>query len=102
MKDVSEETEPQELILCGLSKGSVLLMHVMKLDRVFSRFAIHLEEIVFVKYLQSVNCFLSFCTENTLKIWHTDGSRPVILSQFKLCKKLRKILVLFRNEPQPF
>jgi len=63
----------QELLALGLSKGSVVMLHVKQLNQVYCRFTIHREAIVIIKYLPKTKMFVSFCTENNLKVWRVQN-----------------------------
>ena len=59
----------QELLALGLSKGSVILLHVLQMSKVFCRFTIHRESIELIKYLPKTRMFITFCVEKDLKFW---------------------------------
>lgn len=48
---VQDGSDCQELIALGLSKGTVIFLHVLALNKVFCRFTIHREAIELIKYL---------------------------------------------------
>ena len=64
------------MIAFGMNKGSVVLVHVNDVDRVFSRFTVHREKVKMIKYLAAVNVFISFCSELYFKVWRVIDKRP--------------------------
>lgn len=61
LKDAKEGM--QEYLALGMSKGSIIILHTNKMDQIYSRFTIHREAVVFVRYLPNTKTFISLCSE---------------------------------------
>jgi WD40 repeat protein len=84
----------------GLSKGSVIMLHMIQLDRVFSRFTIHRDEIKLIKYLPNVCVFVSFCREKYFKIWRCleKERKPQIIHSFRISKDVQNCIIFSKRE----
>ena len=84
----------------GLSKGSVIMLHMIQLDRVYSRFTIHRDEIKLIKYLPNVCVFVSFCREKYFKVWRCLGKerKPQVIHSFKLSKEIQNCVIFSKRE----
>lgn len=96
----SDDYPSQEFLAMGLSKGSVILIHVVQLDRIFSRFTVHRDEIKLIRYLPSVCVFVSYCRENNFMIWRclAKERKPQIIHTFKVTKEIANFIVFSKGE----
>jgi hypothetical protein len=60
---MSVDARASEFMVMGLSGGTVVIISMLQLNRVFARFTLHKTKVVWVHYLPS-NTFVSFCEEN--------------------------------------
>jgi hypothetical protein len=76
------------------------MIHMMQLDRVYSRFTIHRDEIKIIRYLPGIRVFVSFCRERNFKIWRclNKDKKPQVIKSYKLNKDIRLFVVL--NNPE--
>ena len=89
-----------EFLVLGLSKGTVVIVNVRKLDRVYLRQAIHRDAITVIKYLTHTNVFVSFCKEKYLKVWrvHEKYRRVEFLLTLRLDREIKDIISLGKCE----
>ena len=100
----TSDTHPQqEFVALGLSKGSVIMLHVLQLDRVYSRFTVHRDEIKLIRYLPNVCAFVSVCRERNFKIWRCDPKerKQQIILSFKINKEVKDCIVFGKREDAP-
>ena len=83
----------------GLSKGSVIMLHVIQLDRVYARFTVHRDEIKLIRYLPTVCVFVSVCIEKNFKIWRclAKERKPQIILSFKINKEIKDCIVFSKS-----
>ena len=55
--------EMQEFLALGMSKGTIVLLHVRKLHQLYCRFTVHREAVEQIRYLPRSNTFISLCSE---------------------------------------
>lgn len=55
-----------------MSKGTILFLHVKKLHQLYCRFALHREEVRFIRYLPEAKVFVSVSNEMEMCIWRLD------------------------------
>ena len=90
---MADLVEYQEFLAFGLSKGAVILLNVRQLSQVYVRLTIHREAIILIKYLPAAAVFVSYCEENSFKIWrcHPLKRKAQIILDFKITKKIRSV-----------
>mmetsp|Transcript_21848 Transcript_21848/g.33846 ORF Transcript_21848/g.33846 Transcript_21848/m.33846 type:complete len:93 (+) Transcript_21848:1495-1773(+) len=59
----SPKDKVHEFLALGLSKGSIILLHIRKLHQVFCRFTVHREAVEMVRYLPNTKTFVSISHE---------------------------------------
>ena len=86
-------------MVAGLSKGTILFMHVERPKQLFCRFTAHREAVEFVRYLPEAKTFVSCCKEMELVFWKiSPEERNVrIVSKFKLNKTIAFFQVMERD-----
>lgn len=63
----------QEYLALGMSKGSVFLLHVRKLNQLYCRFTVHRESVTYIRYLHESDVFISSSRQNDICIWKVDA-----------------------------
>ena len=98
---IADPSELQECIALGLSKGGILFLHVLQLERVFCRFTIHRNSITNIKYLPKAKVFLSICQERHLKIWRINNKEKKVnvIYGYRLEKELDFFFVMNTQTP---
>ena len=78
----------------------MIMLHMIQLDRVYSRFTIHRDEIKLIKYLPNVCVFVSFCREKYFKVWRCLGKerKPQVIHSFKLSKEIQNCVIFSKRE----
>jgi WD40 repeat protein len=67
-----DENSLQEYLALGMSKGSVFLLHVRKLNQLYCRFTVHRESVTYIRYLPESDTFISSSKQNDICIWKVD------------------------------
>ena len=80
-----------------MNKGSILFLHVERLEYVYCRFSIHRETVDFVRYLPEAKVFVSVCIELNLKVWKIEGGQIIHLHNVKLHKPIKFLTVMERD-----
>lgn len=62
----------QEYLALGMSKGSIYILHVNMLNRLYCRFTVHREAVQKIQYMPHTDSFVSISSENDLYIWRID------------------------------
>ena len=86
----------QEFLALGMSKGSICLLHVKKMQQLYCRFTIHREAVEIVRYLSRSQTFVSVCREQNFCIWQINKEEKSIklISEMKLWRDLRFFKVM--------
>ena len=56
-------------LILGLSKGTVVFVHVESLEQIYARFSVHRQGIDHLWEIKQSKCLVSMCTELVLNIW---------------------------------
>ena len=82
-----------------MSKGTILFLHVKKLHQLYCRFALHREEVKFIRYLPEARVFVSVSNEMEMCIWriHRTERHVKTLAMHRLQKKIKFFRVLERD-----
>ena len=59
----------ENFLAMGLSKGSVIFVHVKKIDYIYARFSVHKQQIDHIYEMKKEKAIVTMCQENELKIW---------------------------------
>lgn len=98
------DDEFQEYLALGMSKGSILLLHVRKLHQLYCRFTVHREAVEMVRYLPRSKTFVSVGREQDFWLWtiNKEERNVKLLSSFKIVRNLRFFCVMdgWSNEAQ--
>ena len=70
-----EHDHTEYFIAMGLSKGSVVFVHMHKLGEIYARFSVHKQQIEHIQELKQQKCMLTVCAENEMKIWGFEEGR---------------------------
>lgn len=70
---IQKKDEIQEVIAFGLSKGSIVFVHIRKMNQLFSRFTIHREAVEIIRYLPLSKTFVSVCKEYNICFWKINN-----------------------------
>ena len=86
----------QEYLALGMSKGSVLLLHVNKLQQLYCRFTVHREAVQMVRYLPRSKTFVSVGRELDFLLWKISPEERNIkhICGFKIQRSLKYFCIL--------
>lgn len=89
-----QESRDEKFLVLGLSKGSVIFVHVDSLEKIYARFNVHKQQIDHIHELKKQRCMMTLCQENELKIWGFQDGKMAIFRKFNLLRPISMLKVV--------
>ena len=91
-----EHDHTEYFIAMGLSKGSVVFVHMHKLGEIYARFSVHKQQIEHIQELKQQRCMLTVCAENEMKIWGFEDGRMQTWRKYNLLRPISQMQVFIK------
>jgi len=80
-----ERADPQaEFLAFGMSKGSMVLVNINKINQIYLRLTLHRAAVVKILYLENTNKFLTLCADNFLSVSYVDRELKKALKLYSI------------------